>query len=251
MSLDALTIGTLYIAASFLFAGVYYLCWRVNPDAFIVHQEMNLRPIKSWRGLSQHLLIGTAVNPPETAIGSLEKIYVDYSKLVSEEIDLSNQNAELKINIERAKTEEMSLGDQHSKEVAENMRAFTNRLLANDVTFSSDDITSDLSRFTKTSALPKLDDVISRHNEMQNKYLKAAEQITNLRQQQRSLIEKWEKDRLARLTFLDFVYFSMGVATTNTFGDIIPNDKIIRAIIVAQLVSSIVLVGLFVNAVAT
>lgn len=58
---------------------------------------------------------------------------------------------------------------------------------------------------------------------------------------------EWYSARIAKLTALDFVFFSLGVSTTTTFGDIIPNHSVVRAIVVAQLLSSLVIVGLFIN----
>ena len=47
---------------------------------------------------------------------------------------------------------------------------------------------------------------------------------------------------------LDFIYFSIGISTTSVFGDIMPNNKWLRSTISLQIIVSIVLVGLFVNA---
>lgn len=52
---------------------------------------------------------------------------------------------------------------------------------------------------------------------------------------------------LAKLTFLDFVYFSVGAATTATFCDIAPNHCSIRLLVSSQVLLSIVMVGFVVN----
>jgi hypothetical protein len=62
------------------------------------------------------------------------------------------------------------------------------------------------------------------------------------------LMKKWEKSRAEQLGVLDFLYFSLGVTTTATFGDIIPNHYIARSCVTLQLVMSLVLVGLLVDA---
>lgn len=61
------------------------------------------------------------------------------------------------------------------------------------------------------------------------------------------LVGKWQDQRSRRLGFIDFIYFSLGVSTTTTFGDIIPNHWVIRLLVFIQLLISIVIVGLFVN----
>jgi hypothetical protein len=56
--------------------------------------------------------------------------------------------------------------------------------------------------------------------------------------------------RVERLGLIDFVYFSLGVATTTTFGDILPNSATIRLVVIAQLTLCLIVVGVFVTAVA-
>jgi hypothetical protein len=50
------------------------------------------------------------------------------------------------------------------------------------------------------------------------------------------------------LGYLDFLYFSVGAATTATFGDISPNSTLVRML---QVLGSIVLTGLMINGLAT
>jgi hypothetical protein len=54
----------------------------------------------------------------------------------------------------------------------------------------------------------------------------------------------------ARLGYGDFLYFSVGAATTATFGDISPNSTRIRILVCLQVLGSIVFVGLMVNELA-
>lgn len=61
------------------------------------------------------------------------------------------------------------------------------------------------------------------------------------------LMAKWRRQREERLGLVDFLYFSLGVSTTTTFGDIIPNHTVTRAMVTVQLLISVVTVGLFVN----
>jgi uncharacterized coiled-coil protein SlyX len=68
-----------------------------------------------------------------------------------------------------------------------------------------------------------------------------------LRLEAYDLVVKWRQQRSSRLSFADFIYFSIGVSTTTTFGDIIPNHSVTRSIVTGQLLVSIIIVGLFVN----
>jgi Ion channel len=51
----------------------------------------------------------------------------------------------------------------------------------------------------------------------------------------------------ARLGYWDFVYFSVGAATTATFGDISPNSTTIRMLVCLQVLGSIIFTGLMVS----
>jgi hypothetical protein len=54
-----------------------------------------------------------------------------------------------------------------------------------------------------------------------------------------------------RLRYADFLYFSVGAATTATFGDIAPNSTSIRMLVCLQVLISVVITGLMVNDLAT
>jgi hypothetical protein len=61
---------------------------------------------------------------------------------------------------------------------------------------------------------------------------------------------KYLREAHDSLTYWDFLYFSVGAATTATFGDIAPNHKSVRLLVCLQVVLSIVFVGLMVNEIA-
>jgi ion channel len=103
--------------------------------------------------------------------------------------------------------------------------------------------------FAQTSVVAAFDKAFKEHDALLNKHLELSDKILRLRVKRRDLLESWERERLQRLGFFDFLYFSMGVATSNTFGDLIPNDRMIRTVIVTQLVLSILLVGLLIEAI--
>lgn len=61
------------------------------------------------------------------------------------------------------------------------------------------------------------------------------------------LLEEWYSTRTERLEWIDFLYFSVGVSTTTTFGDIIPNSRVVRVSALIQLIFSLLLVGYLVS----
>jgi hypothetical protein len=50
-----------------------------------------------------------------------------------------------------------------------------------------------------------------------------------------------------KLGYWDFVYFSVGAATTATFGDIAPNSTVVRMLVCLQVIGSILFTGFMVN----
>ncbi len=85
--------------------------------------------------------------------------------------------------------------------------------------------------------------------------------LATLRQEQNDLIrrlgdlrshafkrlENWYSTRTGRLEWIDFLYFSVGVSTTTTFGDIVPNSRLVRMVVLTQLIFSVLLVGYLVS----
>lgn len=55
----------------------------------------------------------------------------------------------------------------------------------------------------------------------------------------------------AHLGYWDFLYFSVGAATTATFGDISPNSTSVRILVCLQVLGSIIFTGLMVNELAS
>ncbi len=60
-------------------------------------------------------------------------------------------------------------------------------------------------------------------------------------------LEDWYSTRTGRLEWIDFLYFSVGVSTTTTFGDIVPNSRLVRVFVLTQLIFSVLLVGYLVS----
>lgn len=80
-----------------------------------------------------------------------------------------------------------------------------------------------------------------------NTYLKnerirdITKRISKKREELIDLYEKYRKITIDKLNYIDFFYFSIGISTTTTFGDIIGNSKITRGLISLQLLICIIL----------
>jgi hypothetical protein len=60
-------------------------------------------------------------------------------------------------------------------------------------------------------------------------------------------LSQYRTKSLEALTYWDFVYFSVGATTTAAFGDITPNHKWVRMLVCAQVLASIIFVGVLIN----
>jgi len=114
----------------------------------------------------------------------------------------------------------------------------------------ADHVVKNLASFAKpedlTAWLATRAEITKANDESLDTFRKQSE----LRGQALTLVSAWTKEQQARLGIVDFMYFSLGVTTTTTFGDIVPNHWGPRLIVSLQLLVSLVLVGLFVNSLA-
>jgi Ion channel len=233
-------IATIYFVAALFFALIYWLCWKWAADAFIIHQEMNLRPFNLAR-LSRAIRKGATPSPP-VAPGSLQSFYDRYVQIHGEETTLATELEALEERIQGARSRISELNVQHTKEWGENMARFT-------LQASPEELRGplDVARFTKTAVLAEMTKLDADANADAKRQIAIWDRQRELRKNRDDLLDTLGGQRIASLDFLDFLYFSLGVSTTNTFGDIIPNSRSVRFTIIIQLIISLVLIGLFVN----
>src|SRR5579862_5370226 len=71
-----------YLGAIVCFSIAYYVAWRYNPDCFIVHQDMNVRPLAGWRSTRKPTSSGSGgIRSPV----SLEEVNNRYAALAERE----------------------------------------------------------------------------------------------------------------------------------------------------------------------
>jgi Ion channel len=268
------------------FSAAYYIAWQYNSDCFIIHQEMNLTPLAAWRR-TRRLGSKREVKRTQTAI-PLEEVNARYTALADQENQIQSDVAEAEQQMAVAREELAYLAKLHNEEVAANMKTLIERRQSeykselneieaalkqkiSDVTTTpkeageaasaaqksaTDSFVADtsgpslLSGATNTNYLAAATQANEKYGPVLKKSIDLADALLKVRNDQLALFEPWEKERLERLKYFDFLYFSMGVATSNTFGDMIPNQRIIRTLISIQLFTSIVLIGLFLNSLA-
>lgn len=59
----------------------------------------------------------------------------------------------------------------------------------------------------------------------------------------------WRQQRVDVLNWLDFIFFSIGISTTTTYGDVVGNSRAVRAVIALQLIMCVFIMAGFVSSV--
>jgi len=87
-------------------------------------------------------------------------------------------------------------------------------------------------------------------NELKEKTWKYSNEISELERRQNTLLFNFqmlhmslERELASKANWLDFLYFSIGISATITFGDIIPNMTLTRLAVISQLLACLVIVA--------
>jgi hypothetical protein len=65
------------------------------------------------------------------------------------------------------------------------------------------------------------------------------------------LIGRYHGIRRSHLNFFDFIYFSLITATSTGYGDIVPNNRQVRALVVVEILVCLIIFGAFLNSLTT
>jgi uncharacterized membrane protein YsdA (DUF1294 family) len=108
-------------------------------------------------------------------------------------------------------------------------------------------ILSNISKFADPETTATIKELNKRELELFKEQNENQDKMFNLRNQLQNSINEWFESRSNMLNFIDFLYYSIGISTTTTFGDIVANGKLLRFIVSTQLVLCIIIVGAFIN----
>lgn len=112
---------------------------------------------------------------------------------------------------------------------------------------SADYVIHHLRELADQNTIAQLDASNARLSEISQKQLRLTSQLADIRSRAHSRLREWYAGRASRLEWIDFLYFSTGVSTTTTFGDIVPNSRTVRVLVLLQLILSILVVGYLVS----
>lgn len=112
---------------------------------------------------------------------------------------------------------------------------------------AADYVIHNLRALGDSATTAELDTLRSRLSETSKEQLDLTFRLGTIRERAFAKLRDWYSIRTSRLDWIDFLYFSAGVSTTTTFGDIVPNSRAVRVIVITQLVVSVLIVGYFVS----
>jgi hypothetical protein len=114
---------------------------------------------------------------------------------------------------------------------------------------NSEFILSNLSAFMSQETRDRYAELNQRESDAYEDRYQLEENMRNARSITLDKIEEYINEFRNKLNIVDFLYFSVGISTTTTFGDIIANDRVVRAVVSFQLILCIFIIGGFVNSV--
>lgn len=85
--------------------------------------------------------------------------------------------------------------------------------------------------------------------EINKKIAATLQKSSKQRKKLKKLYLQRKKERLEIIDYFDFLYFSLGIATNTTFGDISANNKLVKILISLQLLVCIILLAKFLNSI--
>lgn len=104
-----------------------------------------------------------------------------------------------------------------------------------------------LREFMSKETIDKFELISNNRLENETLRLSYSVEVSQIRSRLYSLALEYRTNIIKQFNYIDFVYYSVGIATTTTFGDITANSKLIRFIVTIQLLISIFILGAFAN----
>ncbi|CAH6912737.1 hypothetical protein AB6E22_06925 [Vibrio cyclitrophicus] len=173
----------------------------------------------------------------------LLKPYLDIEAKLSSELDnvklTAPQSVENDTDIEKIK-------DIGSKEVA---LAYARLETAKQATRNAQFLLDNVTVFFSQETIDSYNDL---NNERQGLYQERYELEARQSEARLAVIDAYRmniQEARDKVKLVDFIFFSVGISTTTTFGDLIANDRVVKAIITLQLLLCLIIVGGFLNAV--
>lgn len=113
-----------------------------------------------------------------------------------------------------------------------------------EITYKENDanvyILSHAGEFNDPEVVNQLDTINKEIDETRTKIINNEKKKMDIRNKSQSMLVKLKKDDL---NFWDFLFYSIGISTTTTFGDLLANSRVIRFLVCVQLLLSIIVLA--------
>jgi len=259
----------LFISLIFVFAGVYTLIWNLDPGSFMFNEEINLNPKELIDILGYN---GDIQKNPITNFQKEIKLSDIDIKLSNYLTDLINYSDDVQLDkkiMDCLKDLQLNISDKcigksaperlleliKSREQLEKEKDDISNYIAdvrakypNGYTFGHENIRL-FSISMETNKIDKeIMDIVTNYSlNYTSSYNQKNMLFINKRNEYFNKTKELLASRIARLGYWDFFYFSFNTALANSYGDLVPNAKIIRIIVGIQLFISIIFVGVGIN----
>jgi hypothetical protein len=103
--------------------------------------------------------------------------------------------------------------------------------------------------FTSRESIKELNRIHKLESEHYEEWLRLEKVLGDLRVKAINSINEHQRLIRDKVNWFDFWFYSVGISTTTTFGDLVPNNRTVKGLVSLQLLLCIFLLGGFVNAV--
>lgn len=276
-----------YILSIIVFGCIYYLFWMIIPGSFIFNKELNLNPFVEeikWNSnqIDQDLTsFAKRAAEIQKEYKSVEKEYKktqERYKILKQNLDsllelnmsnwaensdkyvekIQNQSEHFKRLIEvRNKIQQIKnvkfdnkIDSLESIVLIASLVADSSRVYVN---FSEEILKvmkftlSNMSYFHDPNIIRKIDSLEVHDKSYYKAIYSLEDRMSELKIAKRELKYDYYRATNERLNFFDFIYFSSANASTVTYGEIVPNNFLLRLTIMVQVIVCLVIFGGYVN----
>lgn len=110
---------------------------------------------------------------------------------------------------------------------------------------------SNIGQFGDAQLMAQMDQLNDKTQAQAREREQAWELLSQKRTELIDVAHTWRKQRLDAVSWLDFLFFSIGISTTTTYGDVVGNSRLVRSLIATQLLICVFVMAGFVSSVVS
>lgn len=111
--------------------------------------------------------------------------------------------------------------------------------------------TSNIGQFGDPQLMVQMDQLHNKTQAQARERGQASELLSQKRAELMEVAQTWRKQRLDAVSWWDFLFFSIGISTTTTYGDVVGNLMLVRSLIAIQLLICVFVMAGFVSSVVS